>query len=196
MLGGIVYVHRYSLHHSMSWSETSLFGLEIIVRFCPGKFVAALSFLALATGFFWASDTEAASWGGLDTCHNSVLVTFQLVHPYGISVAIALAGDPGTPYRPAAALALNHSLQQEGRRKVSTLMRQFYYSRLTNDTKRCSQIESMPRRMRSAVEAQGFWTFYQRCQALKTALLRAYILIFCISNWYILRSKNASKLTN
>jgi hypothetical protein len=38
-----------------------------------------------------------------------------------------------------------------------------------------SLTESMLRRMRSVVEAQGFWTSYKRCQVLKTALLRANI---------------------
>jgi hypothetical protein len=37
------------------------------------------------------------------------------------------------------------------------------------------RIESMPRRMRSVVEAQGFWTPYLRCLDLKTALLRVNI---------------------
>jgi hypothetical protein len=39
-----------------------------------------------------------------------------------------------------------------------------------------SLIESIPRRVRSVVEAQGFWTTYERCKVLKTALLRANIL--------------------
>jgi hypothetical protein len=41
-------------------------------------------------------------------------------------------------------------------------------------------IESMTRRMKSVVEAQGFWTFYYRGQFLKTALLRAKVLIFIL----------------
>jgi len=39
-------------------------------------------------------------------------------------------------------------------------------------------IESMTRRMKSVVEAQGFWTSCYRGQFLKTALLRAKVLIF------------------
>jgi len=38
--------------------------------------------------------------------------------------------------------------------------------------------ESMTRRMKSVVEAEWFWTSYYRGQFLKTALLRAKVLIF------------------
>jgi len=41
-----------------------------------------------------------------------------------------------------------------------------------------SLIESMTRRMKSVVEGEGFWTAYERGQFLKTALLRAKVLIF------------------
>ena len=39
-------------------------------------------------------------------------------------------------------------------------------------------IESMTGRMKSVVETEGFWTSYYRGQFLKTALLRAKVLIF------------------
>jgi hypothetical protein len=35
-----------------------------------------------------------------------------------------------------------------------------------------SLMEFMLRRMRSMVEAHGFWTYYEKCQVLKTALLK------------------------
>ena len=38
--------------------------------------------------------------------------------------------------------------------------------------------ESMTRRMKSVVEAEGFWTSYYRGQFLKATLLRAKVLIF------------------
>jgi len=41
-----------------------------------------------------------------------------------------------------------------------------------------SLTESMTGQMKSVVEAEGFWTSYQRSQFLKTALLRAEVLIF------------------
>jgi hypothetical protein len=41
-------------------------------------------------------------------------------------------------------------------------------------------IESMTRRMKLVVKAQGFWTSYYRGQFLKTALLRAEVLIFIL----------------
>jgi len=41
-------------------------------------------------------------------------------------------------------------------------------------------IESMTRRMKSVVEAQEFWTSYYRGKFLKTALLRAKVLIFIL----------------
>jgi hypothetical protein len=41
-------------------------------------------------------------------------------------------------------------------------------------------IESMTRRMKSVVEAQGFWTSYYTGQFLKTALLRVKLLIFIL----------------
>ena len=37
--------------------------------------------------------------------------------------------------------------------------------------------ESMTRRMKSVVEAEGFWTCYYRDQLVKTTLLRAKVLI-------------------
>jgi hypothetical protein len=42
-------------------------------------------------------------------------------------------------------------------------------------------IDSMTRRMKSVVEAQGFWTSYERGQFLKTALLRAKVHFVCVS---------------
>jgi len=43
-----------------------------------------------------------------------------------------------------------------------------------------SLIESMTRRMKSVVEEQGFWTSYIRGQFLKTALIRAKVLILIL----------------
>ena len=40
--------------------------------------------------------------------------------------------------------------------------------------------ESMTRRMKSMVEAKGFWTSYKSGQILKTAILRAKVLFFIL----------------
>jgi hypothetical protein len=43
-----------------------------------------------------------------------------------------------------------------------------------------SMIGSMTQQIKSVVEAQGFWTSYNKGQFLKTALLRAKVLIFIL----------------
>jgi hypothetical protein len=83
------------------------FSLEMTILFCPGKLVAALSSLALAKGFLWASATNAASWAGLDMLHNPVPSHLPTSPAVRYFCSHALAMNPGTPYCPPAALALN-----------------------------------------------------------------------------------------
>jgi hypothetical protein len=106
---------RYSLCSSVRISFTAAcralrpasFSLDISVVFCPGKPVAALRSLALTKGFLWASATNAASWAGLDTCHNPVPLHLPTCPSLRYFCSQALAVDFRTLYSSPAMLALN-----------------------------------------------------------------------------------------
>jgi hypothetical protein len=106
------YAKRYNLCSSVRSSFTAAcrdlrpaaLSLEIIVSFCPGQPVAALSFLALKKGFLSALATNAASWAGLDPRYNPLplcLPTCPSIRYFRIH---SLEVDFGTPYSCPAAL--------------------------------------------------------------------------------------------
>jgi hypothetical protein len=139
-----MFIGKHIFYHTLSCSETASFSLEITICFYLGKLVAALSSLALAKGFLWASAAYAASWAGLDTCHNPVPRHLPICLSVWYICSLVLAVDPGTPYRPPAVLELNPPFSTRvitcsqidlswwgWRRKGSSLICQLYYSRLT-----------------------------------------------------------------
>lgn len=68
----------------------ALLSLQIVVHFCPGKSVTALSYLASIKVFLWDSDTNAASRAELDLWCNQGPWCLPATHPFSISVTMLL----------------------------------------------------------------------------------------------------------
>jgi hypothetical protein len=102
-----MFISENLLPCSMLCPETCFFKSWNNCAFFPGKSVAALRSLALMNGLLWASASNAASWAGLDTCHNPVhwLLPTCPSHRYFCSHAHAI--DLGTTYSSPTVLALN-----------------------------------------------------------------------------------------
>jgi hypothetical protein len=102
-----MFTSKHVFYRSMSCSESSSLSPAITARFCPEQLLAGLSSFALVKGFLWARATNAASSAGLDTRHNPIPVRLPTCPSVRYFCSHVLAKDPGTPYRPPAALTLN-----------------------------------------------------------------------------------------
>jgi len=105
----------YNLYSSVRSSFTAAchalrpasFSLKTTILLCQGKPVAALRSLALTKGFLLASVTNAASWAGLNTCHNPAALRLPTCPSHQYFCSHALAVDFRMLYISPAVLALN-----------------------------------------------------------------------------------------